>query len=482
MRKNSVSSNYIMQLSYQILVNMVIPVVTIYSLTRTLGADKMGTFNYLNSWSTYFVLLALMGTSQYGQREIAYRQNDRAGYSRIFFSVQTLRTILSSIAIIAWLVFSFIFKADRLLLLILSINILNVVLDISWFYIGLEDFSLVIKRSIIVKLAYTLAIFIFIRSPEDIYLYVLIETGFIALVSLSLWPGVFKLLDKARCENLMRHFKGALLLFVPALAIQLYSMIDKTMIGLYSIDGYSENAYYELTQNMVKAGLFFSYSLSTVMLPRISSTIAENNILGMRKHLYRSYNFTFLTSIPIAVIMFAIAKFIVPIYFGEGFESVALLAMIMCPIIIAISLSIVSGQQYFIARDKMKQYTLSLLIGGAINVALNFFLIPRYLAVGATLSSVVAEWCITIIQLVMVSKIGDLSVRSILKISVKYVLAAILMGIYFYLMRNIFVTTIFSVILQILSGLAIYLSALLLMKDSYTRFMFHKAFRIVRAK
>ena len=480
MKKGSVSSNYIMQLVYQILVNMVIPVVTIYWLTRTLGADKMGTFNYLNSWSSYFVLFALMGTSQYGQREIAFRQNDKAAYSRVFVSVQTLRTILSLVSIGLWIVFSLIFNADKIILFIFTINLINVIVDISWFYIGLEDFSLVIRRSIVVRVVYTLSIFLFIRGPEDIYRFVLIETGFFALVSLSLWPGVFKRLERVSCDNLLRHFKGAFLLFIPALATQLYSMIDKTMIGLYSVGGYSENAYYELTQNMVKAGLFFSYTLCTVMLPRISNTIAENDLSAMRKHLYRSYNFTFLTSFPIAIIMFVISSSIVPIYFGKGFESVITLARIMCPILVAISLSIVTGQQYFIARDKMKQYTLSLMLGTAVNIVLNFILIPRYLAVGATLASVIAEWAITIIQLVMVQRIGDLEVKNILKISIKYIVAAVGMSLYYFAMRTVFSSTIFSVLLQVVSGLAIYFGILVLLGDSYTRFMVHKFVLLLR--
>lgn len=482
MNKSRVSNNYIIQLTYQILVNMVIPVVTIYWLTRTLGADKLGTFNYLNSWASYFVLFALMGTSQYGQREIAYRQNSRKEYSRVFFSVQYLRMILSSISILLWFAFSLIFDGDKLILLILSLNILNVATDISWFYIGLEDFITVIKRSISVRLIYTAAIFILIKGPEDIYRFVLIEAGFFVLVSLSLWPGVFKRIDFVKCDNLLRHFKGAFLLFLPALATQLYSMIDKTMIGLFSVGGYSENAYYELTQNMVKAGLFFSYTLSTVMLPRISNTIAENNIPAMKKHLYRSYNFTFLTSIPIAVIIFAIAKHIVPIYFGNGYESVITLARIMSPVLIAAALAIVTGQQYFIARDRMREYTSSLIIGCVLNIILNLLLIPRFLATGAACASVVSEWSIAIVQLLMVLKIGDLKVKEIFRLSRNYIISASIMGIYFYLLRNVFTTSIISILIQVSIGLILYFLTLILLKDSYAKFIIHKLFSIFKTK
>ena len=473
-RARNVSGNYIMQLVYQIIVNMAVPVVTIFWLTRKLGADSMGTFNYLASWSSYFVLFATLGTSQYGQREIAFRQNDRKAYSKVFFSVQSIRMILSSAFVVLWLLFSYFFNADKTILLILTLNLINVMLDISWFYIGLEEFSLVIKRSIAVRLVYTASIFLFIKGPEDLIAYVLIEVGFFALVSLSLWPGVLRRIDKTGSDGLLRHIKGAFLLFLPALSLQLYSLIDKTMIGLFSVGGYSENAYYELTQNMIKAGLFFSYTLSTVMLPRISSTISEGNELGMVKHIERSYNFTFLTILPIAVILFSISSRIVPIFFGSGFDSIIVLARMLCPVLVAIALSIVTGQLYFVPANHVGKYTLTLVFGSVLNIVLNAILIPRYLSKGAVFASVISEWAITIFQFILVSRLAQMRIRSILSMFFSYGIASLIMALFYYVSSRFFSNSIFAVIAMVLAGLLVYFTALFLMKDRYVRFLFHK--------
>ena len=76
MKKKSVKKNYIYNVLYQVLV-MIIPLITTPYLSRTLGAEKIGIYSYTISIITYFILFGSLGIAMYGQREIAYVQDNR---------------------------------------------------------------------------------------------------------------------------------------------------------------------------------------------------------------------------------------------------------------------------------------------------------------------------------------------------------------------------------------------------------------------
>ena len=76
MAKKSIKVNYLYNLIYQVF-TLVTPLITAPYLARVLGADGIGLYSYTESVASYFLLFAALGISTYGQREIAYTQDDR---------------------------------------------------------------------------------------------------------------------------------------------------------------------------------------------------------------------------------------------------------------------------------------------------------------------------------------------------------------------------------------------------------------------
>lgn len=75
MAKSGVKKNYIYNLAYQILA-MLAPLITTPYISRILGAKNIGIYSYTLSIVTYFTLFLVLGLHMYGQREIAYSQDD----------------------------------------------------------------------------------------------------------------------------------------------------------------------------------------------------------------------------------------------------------------------------------------------------------------------------------------------------------------------------------------------------------------------
>lgn len=165
MKKKSIKKNYLYNLTYQLL-TLFAPLVTTPYISRVLGASGVGLNSYTYSVVAYFVLVAVLGTTDYGQREIAYLQDEPEARSRMFWEVFSLRTITSLFSL--FLFFLFTGKSEyRMLYLLQSINIFCVIADITWFFQGMEEFGKTVMRNILVRVLNIAFIFGFVKTASD---------------------------------------------------------------------------------------------------------------------------------------------------------------------------------------------------------------------------------------------------------------------------------------------------------------------------
>lgn len=463
----SLEKNFFSAVIYQI-ITVLVPIFTVYYLTRVIGSGGIGAFSYANSITSYFVILSALGFSTYGRREIAFYQDNKSAYSKVFYEIQILKTIISCGVLIIYFLYVKFFGWNKLLLFILATNIVNTIFDINWFYSGLEKFGTITNRSLIIKIGYIVSIFAFVKSSADFYLYALIEVLHTLGLSFILWPGIKKYIERPKKIEFFQHLKPVITLFIPTIAIQLYTVLDKSMIGFFSGQSYDENGYYELAQNLVKACLILATSMGSVMSPRVSHSLAQNDIESVRKNIYNSYRFVWLTSIPIIIILCFISPRLVPIYYGEGYDKVILLIQLFTPLILIIGLSNVTGVQYFVPHNYLKYYNVSLISGSVVNICLNLFLIPKLFSIGATIASVFAEASVTIMQFVFLSKTKEIRVRHVFYLSLKYLLAGIILVVLLCGINAVIPYNLLGLVLVVVIGLFIYFLLLILFKDRAT--------------
>ena len=106
MKNRKIGKNYIVNTAYQLLL-IFIPLITLPYLSRVLGAEGIGLYSYNNSIVSYFGLFAALGTGTFGTREVAYRQDDKKGYSKTFWEIFILRFIFTSISMFVYIIFVF---------------------------------------------------------------------------------------------------------------------------------------------------------------------------------------------------------------------------------------------------------------------------------------------------------------------------------------------------------------------------------------
>ena len=105
---NSLKKNLTYQTIYQIIITIT-PLITSPFLSRRLGAEGLGIYSYTQALVSYFMLFAMLSFINYGTRTIALC-NTKKEEQKAFSEIYTLQIICSFISIIAYIVFSLLYK------------------------------------------------------------------------------------------------------------------------------------------------------------------------------------------------------------------------------------------------------------------------------------------------------------------------------------------------------------------------------------
>ena len=250
--KKKMTINYIFNLAYQILI-IILPLITTPYVSRILGPDGIGAYSYTASITTYFILFGCIGLNLYGQREVAYHQSDKIAISKTFFEILLLKIGTMAISICVFIFTVQMMNQYKLLFYIQLLDLIANMLDITYFYQGIEEFKVIVIRNVLIKIIGIICIFTFVKTKADLSLYVFIYSGTLLLGNLSMWLTINKHITRVPFKELkiIKHLKPTLILFFPQIAISIYTVLDKLMIGLIT-NNTTQIGYYEQAQKIIK--------------------------------------------------------------------------------------------------------------------------------------------------------------------------------------------------------------------------------------
>lgn len=465
MAKKSITKNYMYNLVYQIVI-LILPFITTPYVSRVLGAEAIGIYSYTYSIVTYFALFGSLGVSLYGQREIAYANENKEVRKKVFIEIILFRFITMAISI---LIFACFFMKNnqystyyRILIIVLFANCF----DISWLFQGMEEFKKTVTRNVCVRIVSVSLVFIFVKTRDDLIKYTYIYSLADFIGNLSLWLYLPKYMKGVKIKNvdIFRHMMPIILLFIPQIANQVYNMLDKTMIGKM-IENKAEVGYYEQGQKLIRILLTIVTSLGTVMVPRMAATFASGDKEKVNEYMKMSFRFVFFLSFPITFGTLSVSKQFVPIFLGEGYDKVALLINIISPIILLMGIANVIGTQYLLPTKRQKEYTSSIVVGLIVNFILNAILISKYEAIGASIATVISQLVVDIMQMINIK--NEIDLKQIFKLSYKYFISAVVMFVVCQVIKLIHMNNIASIVAQVVAGAITYCICLVILKDDY---------------
>lgn len=471
----SVKTNYLYNLIYQITA-ILLPLITMPYVSRVLSPQGIGTNSLTNANTQYFMLLGTLGITMYATKKIATVRENKRKLRQTFWEIFFIQFIGCMISYVIFVLVLGLNSSLGVYYMLQGFFILANAIDVSWYFVGIEDFKNASIRSFFVKITSVILIFVFVKESNDLWQYILINSLTMFVGQCVMWFYVdkstfaFKNLGKLQ---LRKHMLPILALFIPQVASQIYTVLDKTMLGIFSPT--VDVGYYDQSQKIVRILLTIITSLGMVMMPRIASLTSKNQHDLVKDTLKKSFTVISFLAIPIAFGIMSVSNRFIPLFFGYEYISVIPLLKISSVLIIIIGLGNVFGTQYMIAVGKNKEYTISVCVGAAVNLILNLILIPKYSALGAVIATVSAELSIALIQMWCSREILDFSW---IKETYKYWVSGIIMLVSVRLLdigtqRNVLI-----LIRQIVGGMVVYFVMLLILRDN----MLKHAFQTVKNK
>ncbi|MGO4925029.1 oligosaccharide flippase family protein [Ligilactobacillus ruminis] len=463
-----VIKNYLYNAGYQLLA-VLLPLITAPYVSRVIGAHGIGINTATNSTIQYFILLGSIGIGLYGNREIAYLRSNKQAMSEAFWEIQILKMVMVTISYGAFLVYLAFCPVYKEYMLIQSLNLIAAAVDISWLYMGLEDFKKTVLRNTMVKLASAAMIFMFVKDANDTWVYIFVLAISVLGGNLTLWPYVKKTLVKVDFKKLhpFRHFKPTIALFIPQIATQVYLVLNKTM--LWAMVNSDVAGFYDRSDTLVRLVLTLVTATGTVMLPHVANAFHEGKEETVNNLTADSFDFVSCISIPMFAGLAAIGQKLAPLFFGPQFKPVGMAVCLEAIVIVLIGWSNVIGQQYLLPTNKIKIYTGSVVSGAIVNLILNLPFIYLWGLHGAVFATICSEIVVTGYQMWHVR--NNLSLKKMFINVPKYALASLTMFIVVNRICAMFnLTSTFKSILAIASeiilGTIIYGGMLLLMKPT----------------
>ncbi len=393
----SILGNYVYSLIYNIAA-LIVPFLTAPYLARTLGAQSLGIFAYIQSTTAILCTVSMLGTYTFGNRQVAYTRDSRERMSREFCNVMGLRIALGVIGTAVYFAVCCMSEL-RAYFLLYYIYYIGFVIDCSWLYVGIEDMRVCMLKNLCAKVGGAFCVFIFVRNDEHLWRYVLILALSTFAANLSVYAKLGRHVSLRRPEvaSLCPNLKAAFKLCLPTLVATVYLQVDKLMLG-WLTESTVEITYYDQAEKIIMIPLSFVTVLSTVMMPRIANEFKKSGIERINRLLKKACGYSMLAASPLMFGIFAVAPKFVPWYLGDGYAPVADAIMILSPYVLTNTLLGISGGQYFTATDQIEILLKSNLVGMAANIITNGTLIPIYGYRGAAIATIFSQILMLVYQ------------------------------------------------------------------------------------
>ena len=456
MKEKSLAKNAVFNTIYR-LINMLFPLVTSMYVSHILMATGVGRVSSAQNIVQYFVLLAPLGLTTYGTREIAKVRDNREQTERLFtelFTINFFSTLIWAIVYYGMIITMEHFAAELFFYLVAGLPIVFNFMNIEWFYQGNEDYVYIALRNAVVKMLSLIAVVSFVRTADDYVMYALIYALGIAGNYVFNITNAVKKGIRLRFSGIKipQHLKPVLILLCSNIAIELYTLLDTTMLGLWCTE--EVVGYYTNSVKLVKVAVSLISAIGGVLLPRLSYYKEQNMMEQCDSLISKVTKIMLLFVIPCGIGVMILAEPIVVVMFGETFIPAIGTTRIATILIYVLGFSNLFGTQVLLTFNQEKKLLLCTCIGAASNILMNSMLIPMFQHNGAVVASVISESIVTLMTILMSRKYIKVSVSA--KYWIQIITSGLGMGLIVYALSTLINSNLLCLIVGCLVGVISY--------------------------
>ena len=373
--------------------NYIFPLLTYPYVSRVLGVTNIGICNFVDSIVNYFILFSMMGMSIVGIREIAKCRGDRKRLNEVFSSLFFLNSLSTSVVLVILCISIFMvpkFGEYKELMLFGVLKLMFNYLNIEWLYKGMENFRYITVRSILVKCAYVVCVFVFVHEQDDYALY------YGLLCGMTIINGIINILYARRSVSftpyslsIKPYVRPFLVLGLYLFLTSMYTSFNVAYLGFMS--GEVQVGYYTTATKLYTILLALFSALTGVLMPRMSSFIAEGRMTEFVKLQKKAVDVLLAFSFPVIALSTILAPQIISLISGAGYEGAIVPMRIVMPLVFIIGYEQILIIQVLMPLKEDKAILRNSIIGASIGLLMNILLVGTMQSIGSALVWVASE-------------------------------------------------------------------------------------------
>ena len=470
---NSLAKNSVFYLLYNVL-RIAFPFLTGIYVSRVLLPESIGTVAAAQNLTQYFVIFAFLGIPTYGLREISKVRNNPEEKNKVYselFLINLISTILFTCVYLV-IVFSInSYRENLYLYLVTGISIALNAFNISWLYEGLEEFKFMSIRNLVFKAVSFCFLIVFVKTEQDVLLYALVTvvgTAGNGIVNMVYAPRFASLSFKDL--NLRRHMKSIMYLVVVNLAIELYSLVDITMMNF--ICSKDSIAFYKYGRSIESILMQIVNTFTMVLVPRISFYYKEKMYDEYNNLLSKGLKIIIFCGLPMIVGLYYTSDSLMTTFYGNQYIASSLVLKILSLLLCISPIGYLLGSRVLLVVGRERMMVLPVGVGAVVNVVGNAIAIPIFAEVGAAMASVFSEIIVMVVYVNLGKKYFKLV--EIWESTWKIGLACFLMAIYLFCAEKINLNCWMTIGLKIIGATIVYSLVLFLLREPVFREAFKK--------
>lgn len=453
---------------FKTLMGLIFPLITFPYSSRVLMPENIGKVNFANSIISYFGIIASLGIGTYAIREGSKVRDDKERLSCFVKEILIINLISTLVAYILLFISLLIipkFQEYKTLLIIISSNLILTTVGINWLYSAVEEYTYTTARSLIFQIISILALFVFVKVPEDYLKYAAISV--ISSVGSNICNIIharkfITLKTKSKLE-LKKHLKPIFILFASSIAISVFTMLDTSMLGFLSTN--EEIGYYSTASKITRMIRDLFPAVFTVLFARLSYYKGTGDKTKFIDLTQKTFLFIFCFSLPIVSGIYILSEPLIMIFCGANYVSAIPSTKILSFLIFFSSCSGFLGGQLMLAMGKDLTYLICMIGAAITDIILNFIFIPKFGASGASFATLITEILIFITYAIIMRDV--LKQIKIKKQFFQFFISSIIMTICVFFTSKLFTNNWLKLFIPILVGIIVYAFMLFILKNDF---------------
>ncbi|MES2003077.1 MAG: flippase [Bacteroidota bacterium] len=400
MRKNFI---YTISLS---ITNILFPIISFPYASRMLGPAGIGKVQFIVSLAQYFALFAALGIPIYGITQAAKYKDDQKKLAIVFGEISSFFLIASIVVSAIYLTIIYTvpyFAQDRHLFLAGGSLILLGFCYSDWYYSGIEEFRIILVRSVLVKLICLALLYSLVKNEGDFGKYFFITVfSILGNQVISFWAIAVKTRFRFSDLNLKQHIKPLFYIFSAAIAASIYTTLDTVMLGFLADD--HAVGLYTACIKLIRLTIPFVTAMGAILIPAISRNFAQKNLTEVSLLLDNSFRFLVFFAVPASAGIALLAPEFITLFSGSRFANAASSMQILAWLPLLIGFGHFFSFQILIPAGKNREMLFSMLAGVATFLLMNFLLVPTLHEKGASLATIATELVVTLSYFYFIQK------------------------------------------------------------------------------